>query len=143
MNMKTNKGKLIFFIASILFSLAALVLFILSCSVYKDSDGTSIDFNKDYLMILIIGVETLSYSIAVFKNHKAELIKQEFKCLLSLEVFAYTLGVFFKAMAKHKEFKPNLMYLLIGVIGLVFFIGFLIELIDSLKTNKEANKEAE
>lgn len=103
--------------------LSSLVLFIKSYSIYQDEYGTDISFNSDYVVSLLCGVVVTIYACAQLKGMQNQ-ERTYYLCsmVVSTLIGFYPLGVFFKAMNKHKLFADYQNYLLIGVLGVLLLI---------------------
>ena len=91
-----------------LFILAISIAFIaLSFGYADDGYGTNISFNMDYVVFLLCGIAMLCYSIysviGYYKNKNLKMVYYSAFGVISVLLAFYPLGVFFKAMSKHKE----------------------------------------
>lgn len=93
----------------------SLIMLIFSCEIYSDEYGTDVNFNSDYIVILLIGIITLGYSIFNYYFEKTN-IYQICMLLGTFIVSSYSLGVFLKAFNKAIIKKYLLIFLVIKFI---------------------------
>lgn len=151
MNKYLKNKKMILFI-NVFFLIVAsflliygLVKYIQSYSFYQDEYGTDISFNNDYLIMLLGGLMMLTYNIYSLKvnlsSHKDEYFEIFITTFHALFSF-YPLGVFFKALfkaiSKNKsfDFQGNVIYLVLGLIFLIYLIISICLCIQNYKLNK-------
>ncbi len=127
-------------IKKILFIVLAGVLFITSLTLFIQSiesyDG-GFDANKDYVVCMIISLIILAYAIylLISKNQNSTLGRQITIGTSCAIACAYSLGVFFKGIAKGKEYAGIQIYLYAGIVTLLvlFIVG--LDYLESKKSN--------
>ncbi|MDE7213429.1 MAG: hypothetical protein K2N42_02500 [Anaeroplasmataceae bacterium] len=117
--------RILIILLSLVVMASSLTLFALSIDTYEGG----FDADMDYIVLLFCGVFLLiygSYSVYAYKkNLSCQNVYYGSFGAISVLMGFYPLGVFFKAMAKHKAFIDNQEYLYIGILGLVM-IAYLI-----------------
>ena len=109
-------------IKKILFIVLAGVLFVTSLALFIQSiesyDG-GFDANKDYVVCMIISLIILAYALYLLfsKNPKVNNGRILTVAISSAIACAYSLGVFFKGVAKGKEYAGIQIYLYAGRSG--------------------------
>lgn len=98
---------------------SSIALFSLSLEVYEGG----FDADMDSIVLFFCGVALLVYGIysvyVLKKRLPVQTIYYGAFGAISVLIGFYPLGVFFKAMAKHKPFIENQEYLYIGILGIV------------------------
>lgn len=123
-NSELIKRCLIILLAVVLMA-SSIALFSLSLEVYEGG----FDADMDSIVLFFCGVALLVYGIysvyALKKGLSTQAIYYGSFGAISVLIGFYPLGVFFKAMAKHKSFIENQEYLYIGILGIIM-IAYLI-----------------
>ncbi|MDE5565829.1 MAG: hypothetical protein K2I77_02475 [Anaeroplasmataceae bacterium] len=113
-----------------------------SLSFYKENDGwgTDISFDMDSIALLICGVALTVYGIyciyAFYKDKEIEMAYYVTFGVIAVILAFYPLGVFFKAMAKHKPFLDNQDYLYIGIVGILMIAYLIFSYLSDYRKNK-------
>ena len=123
-NSELIKRSLIILLSLVLIA-SSITLFALSIEVYEGG----FDADMDYIVLLFCGIFLMiygAYSVYGYRKNKScqTMYYGTFGAISVLMGF-YPLGVFFKAMAKHKSYLDNQGYLYIGLLGLIM-IAYLI-----------------
>ncbi len=124
-----------------LFILAISIAFIaLSFGYADDGYGTDISFNMDYVVFLLCGIAMLCYSIysviGYYKNKNLKMAYYSAFGVISVLLAFYPLGVFFKAMSKHKPFLEYQEYLYIGILGIGLIAYLLFQFLSDQQTEE-------
>ncbi len=134
--MRKNYQHFFIILAGIISFIISLILYIKSYELYQDEWGTDISFNTDYLVALMLSILIIVYGICSIK--KLFEIKLFIKLVSSSILTFYSLGIFFKAISKGKEFVSFQNYLYIGLVAGCFLGSFIINFI-----NKKSQVEVE
>lgn len=110
----------------ILFGIVILIFsisnFILSIKTY---DG-GFDADLDYIILSFCGLSILIYGLLnIYSLYKSLDLKiAYYSCfgVISVLISFYSLGCFFKSLAKNKPFFDNQIYLYTGILGLIMII---------------------
>ena len=117
--------RILIILLSVVIMGSAMALFALSIETYVGG----FDADMDSIVLFFCGVFLLiygSYSVYAYKkNLSCQNVYYGSFGAISVLIGFYPLGVFFKAMAKHKPYLENQEYLYIGILGLVM-IAYLI-----------------
>ncbi|MDE7095439.1 MAG: hypothetical protein K2O23_03025 [Anaeroplasmataceae bacterium] len=117
--------RILIILLSLVVMASSVTLFALSIDAYEGG----FDADMDTIVLFFCGVFLLiygSYSVYAYKkNLSCQNVYYGSFGAISVLMGFYPLGVFFKAMAKHKAFIDNQEYLYIGILGLVM-IAYLI-----------------
>ncbi|MCM1131501.1 MAG: hypothetical protein NC310_06700 [Roseburia sp.] len=131
-NSELIKRCLIILLAGVLMA-SSIVLFSLSLEVYEGG----FDADMDSIVLFFCGVALLVYGIysvyALEKGLSTQAIYYGSFGAISVLIGFYPLGVFFKAMAKHKPFIENQEYLYIGILGIVMIVYLIFSYISERK----------
>lgn len=134
--------RIILLVLGTFLSVLFFVFYIKSYSFYQDEYGTDISFNNDYLILTILGLIVLVYGIislyTFLKNKENPYFNISSLCFTSLGGF-YSLGIFFKQIAKGKEYAPNAHYLYLGIMLTLLCVYFVIDVYEDHK--KKINKQ--
>ncbi len=135
-------SKILFVVATSLFLILSIVLLATSFESYDDGWGIDFSFNKDYLILVIVGIALTTYEAytlyAEIKNKELNDLPYYLFGTLAIVGAGYNLGVFFKAVAKGKDYLSNQMYLYFGLVCLVLVIAIAFKYL-AKKNNKENN----
>ncbi|MDE6661411.1 MAG: hypothetical protein K2J93_06280 [Anaeroplasmataceae bacterium] len=117
---------------------SSVALFALSIEVYEGG----FDADMDDVVLLFCGVFLLiygSYSVYAYKkNLSCQNVYYGSFGAISVLMGFYPLGVFFKAMAKHKPYADNQEYLYIGILGLVMIAYLIFSYISKQRQDTQA-----
>lgn len=114
-------------IKKILMIVLASILVITSLALYIQSiesyDG-GFDSNLDYVVALIISIAILSFILYTSFGKNVDYVKSKNSLLITITTVSscYSLGVFFKGLAKGKEFQGLQVYLYFGIVTLILLI---------------------
>ena len=132
-------SKILFLVASGLFLIFAIVLFATSFESYDDGWGIDFSFNKDYSLLMFLGIALTAYTAynlyASIKNKEVNDLPYYVFGTLAVVGAGYNLGVFFKAIAKGKDYQSHQLYLYFGLVCLVLIVAILFKYLDK-KNNK-------
>ncbi|MDE7385183.1 MAG: hypothetical protein K2M84_05450 [Anaeroplasmataceae bacterium] len=136
-NSELIKRCLIILLAVVLMA-AAITLFSLNLEVYEGG----FDADMDSIVMFFCGVALLVYGIysvyALKKGLSVQTIYYGSFGAISVLMGFYPLGVFFKAMAKHKPFIENQEYLYIGILGIVMIVYLIFSYISEQREETQA-----
>ena len=121
--------------------ISAIVLFSLSIEAYEGG----FDADMDSIVLCLCGVALFVYGIysvyALKKNKSTQIAYYGAFGAISVLLAFYPLGVFFKAMAKHKPFIENQEYLYIGILGIVFIAYLLFHYLSEHQHEDHSSEE--
>ncbi|MDE6656935.1 MAG: hypothetical protein K2J85_08085 [Anaeroplasmataceae bacterium] len=136
-NSELIKRILIILFAGVLIGIS-IALFALSIEVYEGG----FDADMDTIVLFFCGVALLVYGIysvyALKKKISDKTIYYGAFGAISVLTAFYPLGVFFKAMAKHKPFLANQEYLYIGILGVIMIAYLIFSYISDQKEDTQA-----
>ncbi|MDE7105958.1 MAG: hypothetical protein K2O22_02200 [Anaeroplasmataceae bacterium] len=136
-NSELIKRCLIILLAVVLMAFS-ITFFCLSLAVYEGG----FDADMDSIVMFFCGVALLVYGIysvyALKKGLSVHTIYYGSFGAISVLIGFYPLGVFFKAMAKHKPFIENQEYLYIGILGVIMIAYLIFSYISEQKEDTQA-----
>ena len=130
-------SKILFLVASGLFLIFSIILFATSFESYDDGWGIDFSFNKDYSLLMFLGIALTAYTAynlyTFIKNKDIKDLPYYVFGTLAVVGAGYNLGVFFKAISKGKDYQSNQLYLYFGLVCLVLIIAILFKYLGKKK----------
>ncbi|MGM9969326.1 MAG: hypothetical protein ACI35S_02905 [Anaeroplasma sp.] len=136
-NNKYLKPLMITLFGSVL-AVVSVIYFIQSYSFYADEWGTDISFSTDAVVMLLCAIIFITYGLIVLYNENKNLPTNEKEFYVSFGLSTalisfYSLGQFFRGLAKHKGYIDIQDYLYAGILALVLLVYLGISFYNSKK----------